>query len=120
MHAFEELFNKQVENQQVLLDKGSYKGFCTEGTERVPVDDVKLMSYHIQQEVSEIGEVLAADKRWKNFRNGKFDHDEKLDEIADVFIVAMNIAMYSGFNAEQVAKAIDHKLDVVKERIMKV
>lgn len=75
------------------------------------------MSYHIQQLMSEIGEVLDADKRWKNFRNQKYDKDAKLEEIADCFIVLMNIAMFSEFSGFELAKAIDKKLNKVSERI---
>ena len=83
----------------------------------IPVDDVKLMSYHIQQLVSEIGEVLNADKRWKNFRNERYDENEKLEEIADCFIVLMNVAMFSGIDGAQLTKAIEEKLNKVSERI---
>ena len=75
------------------------------------------MSYHIQQLMSEIGEVLDADKRWKNFRNQKYDENAKLEEIADCFIVMMNIAMFSGFDGSQLIEAIEKKLHKVSERI---
>ena len=94
-----------------------YDVFKSEGTKNVPVDDVKLMSYHIMQLMSEIGEVLDADKRWKNFRNQKYDEDSKLEEIADCFIVMMNVAMFSGFNGDQLVEAIKKKLNEVSERI---
>lgn len=109
--TFEDLFNKQVINQSKMLQDGMYDNFKSESTIAIPVDDVKLMSYHIQQLMSEIGEVLDADKRWKNFRNQKYDKNAKLEEIVDCFIVTMNIAMFSGFNGEQLVKAILEKLD---------
>ena len=83
----------------------------------LPSDDPKLCSYHIQQLVSEIGEILDADKRWKNFRNEKYDKEAKADEIADCFIVLMNVAMFSGMSAEELYKAIDDKIEVVSKRI---
>ena len=94
-----------------------YDKFKNESTTTIPVDDVKLMSYHIQQLMSEIGEVLDADKRWKNFRNQKYDEGAKLEEIADCFIVLMNIAMFSGFDGIQLTDAIVNKLNKVSERI---
>lgn len=118
--TFVELFNSQVENQNALIKKGSYYGFSSREFDCVPVDDPRLCSYHVQQLVSEIGEVLESDKRWKNFRNDRFDRDAKLDEIADCFIVMMNVAMYSNFTGEEVAEAILNKIDVVRNRIGEV
>lgn len=119
--TFEELYNMQLKNQNVLIDKGSYAGFSSfKEVVSAPIDDPRLCSYHIQQLISEVGEVLEADKRWKNFRNNRFDKDAKLDEIADCFIVAMNVAMYSGFSGEEIANAIEKKIDVICERITNV
>lgn len=114
---FRDLFDKQKLNQSIMLETGMYDSFKSESTTLIPVDDINLMSYHIQQLMSEIGEVLEADKRWKNFRNQKYDKNAKLDEIVDCFIVLMNIAMFSGFNGQELAVAIDKKLDEVYKRI---
>ena len=115
--TFQDLFNRQIANQSKMLQDGMYDIFKSEGTKTIPVDDVKLMSYHIQQLMSEIGEVLDADKRWKNFRNQKYDENAKLEEIADCFIVMMNVAMFSGFDGAQLTEAIESKLNKVSERI---
>ena len=126
--SFENAFKKQLHNQQVLVDKHTYDDYMSSndyfelidcGTS-LPYDSVQLCSYHIQQLMSEIGEVLDADKRWKNFRNEKYDPDAKLDEIADCMIVLMNIAIFSGFNATDVMSAVNTKLDVVSRRIGEV
>lgn len=119
---FVKLFNRQVYNQLKLIRKGCYKGIDDTLLERlddqeIPCDKPRLVSYHIQQLISEIGEILDADKRWKSFRNNKYDKKAKLEEIADCFIVLMNIAMFSGFSAEQVLDAIDAKLTIVEDRI---
>ena len=115
--SFQNLFNRQKANQIRMLQAGMYDTFKSESTKTVPVDDVKLMSYHVQQLMSEIGEVLSADKRWKNFRNVVYDADGKLEEIADCFIVLMNIAMFSGFDDEQIVNAIKNKISEVGQRI---
>lgn len=115
--TFEEIFNKQKQNQVELLKMGSYERFASHDIDDLPDDDPKLMSYHIQQLMSEIGEVLEADKRWKNFRKDRFDRREKLMEIADCFIVLMNIGMFSGFSGDEIANAIFEKEQVVSERI---
>ena len=126
--SFENAFKKQLRNQQTLVDKHTYDDYMSSNDYfelidcdvSLPHDSVQLCSYHIQQLVSEIGEVLDADKRWKNFRNEKYDPDAKLDEIADCMIVLMNIAIFSGFNATDVMSAVNTKLDVVSRRIGEV
>ena len=118
--SFFDMFEKQAENQRVMFGKGMYDGFADSSIDKyteLPIDDPKLCSYHIQQLVSEIGEVLEADKRWKNFRNDAYDKNAKLDEIVDCFIVLMNIAMFSGFDAKDVYYAIRNKIEEVSIRI---
>lgn len=126
--SFENAFKKQLRNQQALVDKHTYDDYMSSndyfelidcGTS-LPYDSVQLCSYHVQQLMSEIGEVLDADKRWKNFRNEKYDPEAKLDEIADCMIVLMNLAIFSGFNATDVMSAVNTKLDVVSRRISEV
>ena len=126
--SFENAFKKQIRNQQTLVNKHMYDDYMSSDDyyelvysgASLPYDSVQLCSYHIQQLVSEIGEVLDADKRWKNFRNEKYDPYAKLDEIADCMIVLMNLAIFSGFNATDVMSAVSAKLDVVSDRIDKV
>ena len=115
MLGFESMFDRQVDIQKQMVDKGMYDGI--DKFEPVPQDIPQLSSYHIQQLVSEIGEVLEADKRWKNFRNERYDKEAKLDELADCFIVLMNVAMFSGFNASDMYGAIVKKQAVVQSRI---
>lgn len=111
------LYNAQLLNQRLFLIKGAYDNFKSEETKDVPCDDIKLVSYHIQQLVSEIGEVLESDKRWKNYRNDKYDREHKLEELSDCFIVLMNIAIFSDFSSKELTDAILNKIMVVKERI---
>lgn len=126
--SFRSAFAKQLRNQQALVDKHTYDDYMSSNDyfelincdASLPYDSVQLCSYHVQQLMSEIGEVLDADKRWKNFRNEKYDPDAKLDEIADCMIVLMNIAIFSGFNATDVMSAVNTKLDVVSRRIGEV
>lgn len=115
MADFNELYDRQVSIQSHMADSGMYDGIDRDLV--IPQDIPTLASYHVQQLVSEIGEVLEADKRWKNFRNEKYDKYAKLDEIADCFIVMMNVAMFSGFCASEVYDAIVKKQEVVRSRI---
>ena len=112
---FRKLFDAQGENQREMLKHGMYNGESLD-TE-LPIDSVNLTSYHVQQLMSEIGELLDADKRWKNFRNEKYEKEAKLDELADCFIELMNISMFSGFDAKDIYYAIYKKLDTIKLRI---
>ena len=111
MADFNDMYRKQQLIQGKMVDEGMYDGVNPDLV--IPQDIPSLASYHVQQLVSEIGEVLEADKRWKNFRNKKYDRDAKLEELADCYIVLMNISMFSGFTASEVYDAIRHKQDVV-------
>lgn len=113
--SFKELFEKQMQNQMLMLSSGMYDEKIS--LDILPKDNVKLASYHMLQLMSELGEVLDADKRWKNFRNEKYDEWAKADEIADCFIVLMNVAMFSGISAEMLYEAINEKIDIVNGRI---
>lgn len=113
--TFKELYELQRQNQISMLKRGMYEEDVD--ASELPVDNVKLASYHIQQLMSEVGEVLEADKRWKNFRNGKYDKEAKKEEIADCFIVLMNVAMFSGISAEELAEALKSKMEIVSLRI---
>ena len=117
------LFEKQGEIQREMHKQGMYAGFVSpELSDEIamtglPIDSPTLSSYHVQHLISEIGEVLDADKRWKNFRNEKYDKAAKVDELADCFIVLMNICMYSDINAGELELAIMDKQNTVKDRV---
>lgn len=118
--VFSQLYETQINNQLMMLRKGDYDGFVdfiTKTQVNLPVDHPIMSSYHIQHLISEIGEVLDADKRWKSSRNAKNDSQQKLMEIADCFIVIMNIAIWSGYSGEELCNAINDKLNIVKDRI---
>lgn len=119
---FSDVFEKQAENQREMLKKGMYLNFSDMTKEQMylielPIDDTKICSYHVQQLMSEIGELLDADKRWKNFRNTKNNQKDKLEELADCFIELMNIAMFSGYDYNNVLNAIAKKVNKVHNRI---
>ena len=77
---------------------------------KCPGDNLDQFSYHVNAMVEELGEVMKADKRWKTHRNERYEPEEKLDEIADVFITAMNIAIHSGFTVDDIEEAISNKI----------
>lgn len=113
-NSFESLYNLQVEFQKQLLDKDLY--LMLEKM-NLPVDCPKIFSQHVQHLISEIGEVLSADKRWKTYRNEKYDEDAKLEELADCFIVLMNMCIFSGVEATELYDTIESKIEKNKKRI---
>lgn len=110
---FDSLFDEQVNFQQMLLDSGKYDNFADNAEERLPVDDVRLFSYHMQQIMSELGEVLAADKRWKSHRNETSGEmlEHKKEELADVLIVFMNLCIFSGVSSREILEVVARKIN---------
>ena len=113
MNNFENIFDKQKGFQKLVLSKANEKL-------QLPTDSTKWFSYHVQAMVEELGEVMKSDKRWKTHRNERYDKSEKIDEIADVFITAINISLYSGFDGDEIEKAILNKISENIEKIKKV
>lgn len=123
--TFYDLYTRNMANQLLALNEGLYDSvseYVKAARKRygdylnLPTDEVNIFSYHIQQLISEVGEVLDSDKRWKTNRNGKYDKENKLEELADCYIELMNLATFSGFTADQMANAISHKLETVYDR----
>ena len=104
-NTFKESFEHQVSFQKLVTGA------------KCPGDNLEQFSYHIQAMVEELGEVVKADKRWKTHRNERYLVEEKLDEIADVFITAMNIAIHSGFSSDDIEKSIMDKIQTNYERL---
>ena len=96
---FEQLFAMQQRYQHKVTS-----------IEKLPSDHVEWFQYHMTAMMEELGEVLKADKRWKTHRNVTYNTTEKLDELADVFISAINLAMFSGFTYEDMEAAIYSKI----------
>ena len=111
---FSDLYEKQKEFQKIVLAK---RHGCQPEDVKIE-EDLEWFKYHCLAMVEEMGEVVKADKRWKTHRNERYVIDEKLDEIADVFITTMNIAMFSGFTADDIEKAIVSKIDENTKRIV--
>ena len=113
LRAFQTIYNEQVKFQKEVLQRHPYDFEVKD----LPEDNVQGCSFHIQQLMSEIGEVLSADKRWKNFRNNKCDLENKKEEIADCFIVLMNVAIFSGLSGKDLEDTICDKIKTNFERI---
>jgi len=113
LRTFQSIYEEQIKFQNEMTNKYPYDFEVKE----LPEDNVQGCSYHIQHLISEIGEILGADKRWKNYRNGKYDKDEKTNEIADCFIVLMNVAIFSGLSSKELEDTICKKIDQNFERL---
>lgn len=107
---FDEEFDKLFALQKVF----QRRMLCIEeGEEESP----EQFALQIVQIIEELGELLQTDKRWRVYRGGKFDKNEKLEELADVFIVAMNLAIFSGIECEELLETIEKKIDKNFERM---
>lgn len=115
--SFIELYNKQIDFQQRILDEKVKEG---KPSFALPQDDIDWFTYHMRAMVEELGEVTKADKRWKTHRNENFNQEEKVDELADVFITVMNLAIYSGLSGQDMYNAIEEKIEENNERIKRI
>lgn len=82
-----------------------------------PIDSVEDYHYSMTALVSEIGEVLSADKRWKNARNSYYSREEKLEELVDCMAFLINAILYSGYTPDEFYKAFVEKNKKNFERI---
>lgn len=104
---FEEMFNAQINLQS------SITGIKT------PVDDIKQFHYSMTALMCEMGEVLQADKRWKNNgRNSYYNKEKKLEELIDCFAFLINACLYSGFNVDDIYREFMIKNEVNRNRLM--
>ena len=107
VYDLKELFEDQMIFQQLL-------GFT------VPEDDPEMLAHHAIGLITEVGEVMQADKRWKkNKRNDHYDKQEKIDELADVIIYLINMCLYSKVATDTFYKAVARKIKLNKERYLK-
>jgi len=107
--GFRQAYKEQIEYQR-KVEGVMFK-------ENLPIDNPKKFQYHVTALQEEIGEVLKVDKRWKTHRNNTYDKQEKLNEIADVFITAMNMSIWSGFDHKELMTAIESKIKTNNIRI---
>ena len=100
MSEINDVFEKQIQFQKML-------GFAQDY-----VDDPGMFASSALGLISEIGEVLQADKRWKNNgRNKYYERYEKLKELADVFIYFINMCIYSDVLPGEIMSAVNSKIN---------
>lgn len=115
--TFESLYEEQKLNQLAIAARGMYDNYRRTEITELPADDPGVMSYNVLHLVSEIGELLSADKRWKSLRKGEPQKTEKLDELADIYIFLLNIAYFSGFTCDELKEAVAAKIAKVTNRV---
>lgn len=109
--SFEDLYNLQKQFQTIVLNS------TNNNTGDLPQDNVNFFRYFSLALIEEMGEVLKTDGRWKLYRKSDCSQDEKLEEIADVFLMWCNVALFSGFDSGMLLAAILNKISVNHERI---
>ena len=94
-HCKNDLLFNMFEMQQVFQSQklGKLK-------DRMPIDSVDDFRYSMLALVTEIGEVLTADKRWKNSRNDYYSFHEKREELVDCMAFLLNAILFSGIYPE--------------------
>ena len=112
-----ELYLLQLENQMLMIKNKVYDNHLLEGIEQIPADNPGMTSYHMLHLLSELGEVLEADKRWKSHRRDKFDLNEKQDEIMDLLIISLNLAIYSGIEINDLEQKLLDKMLTNRKRL---
>lgn len=86
---------------------------------KLPEDSVEDFKYSVLALISELGEVLEADKRWKNVRTGEVRKEEKLEELVDCMAFLVNMILFSGFSSDEFVEAFMKKNQKNFERFRK-
>ena len=105
--TMENIFQKQIELQKIAFNK------------TLPKHEPDLVSYFALGLVSEVGEVLQADKTWKPFHKGTRDEWSALEELADCWLFLINLTLAEGYNCRAIKEMICDKQSIVFERIKK-
>ena len=105
----EVLFNKQIIFQSIIND---------DNPNDYPCDDVQRYSANALLMVEELGELLKEDKRWRTFRGEDYNEKNKEAELADIFIVFMNLCLFSQVDSETLINAVENKMDKNMRRAM--
>lgn len=97
MDKLSDMFDRQIQLQKEMF------GY------QLPDDDIEGYKYSCLALIGELGEVLEADKRWKNIRKEKYDKEGKLDELTDCMAFLINLVLFSGFTSEEFYNAFVKK-----------
>lgn len=85
----------------------------------LPAERPDLVSYHALGLISELGEVLQVDKRWKPWNQDKaieVDKEALSKEIADCWLFLINLTLVLGLDVEALFTAFMAKHNEVRDR----
>ena len=107
--SFKQMFLLQKEFQKLLTGK------------KLPIDSLEDYQYSMLHMMCEMGEVLKADSRWKNNKGREYNKKEKLTEIVDLLHFVINLALFSGFDWDEVSAEFyrKNKINFSKVRLEK-
>ena len=111
--TLEECYDEQVKFQKEVAKKYGYNV----DVKNIPEDNIEVAKYHMLALLEEAGELVKSDKRWKNYRNTYYDKQNKLEELSDCIITLFNVAMFSGISGEELAEALETKMNENYNRI---
>lgn len=81
----------------------------------LPRADQERYDFYLQYLQDEVDELSDADNYCWLYRNNlkklKYSEEKRLKELADVIIVAINLAIYSGIDSSTLFRIIDGKID---------
>lgn len=96
-----DIFEAQKERQLVITG------------DNTPVDDPLQMMLHCSCLVTEIGELMQEDKRWKMYigdtERYDFNYNKKLEEFVDVLNYFVNMCLFSDVDFEELISAYNEK-----------
>ncbi len=100
MNCLYSIFNEQTNQQQILSNL------------TLPCDIEDNFFYNVLLMFEEIGEILHTDRRYRReaYRaTNNYNEREKISELADLFLIILNLIIYSGYE-------LDTFLDIVQRK----
>lgn len=104
----EVLFQRQIELQEKLYNV------------KLPSNVDALLGRYALGMFTEIGEAMAINKKWKDWRKtDEYDRQAFEEEIADIMIYLINFALASGVGCNDFLRIVDQKQKVILSRDMR-
>jgi NTP pyrophosphatase (non-canonical NTP hydrolase) len=115
-----ELIERCVEEQGLLFTLWFFQTQFNAQLRRVPDDRLgevqALLALCVNREVSELLETLPATRLWRRKSGEHANHEHTAEELVDILLFLMNIAITAGVGPPQLAEAFLAKMEVLRER----
>ena len=99
-----------------MFDRQKILQMKIEGVQ-LPVNSPQLFKKYALGIFTELGEALAVNKNWKDWRQQReYDEDDLLEEIADIWIFLVNYTMANGKDLDEMLDCIEAKQKILAER----